>query len=300
MPSGSYNLVFSGTTSPRIGNLNFTGFSGNFNSGTTTIAFGGDITASTGMTIAGTGTFTFDSGSSNIISNGKTFTQPISISGGNITLLDAFTSTSTISHTTGNLLTSNYNLTAVSYTTVSGTKTLTLGSSIVTLTGSGAVWTVGTVASGFTFNCGTSTITLTSASAKTFSGNGSTYWNLNQGGAGALTIAGNNGFNNITNTVQPTSIVFTAGTNNAFNNFSLSGTTGNLVTIGSSTTSTYTLTKSSGIVTVSNCSISRSVATGGATWRAPTNYGNVDGGSNTGWIFTAISTGVAYFMAFFF
>jgi hypothetical protein len=131
---------------------------------------------------------------------------------------------------------------------------------------------------------------MTGASAKTFVGGGLTYYNLNQGGAGALTISGSNTFNNITNTTQPATVTFTAGTTQTVSNFGLSGTAGNLITINSSTAgSQFTLSDPSGTVFVQNVSIQDSNATGGATWLAPTNRGNVNVSNNTGWIFTPIS-----------
>lgn len=170
------------------------------------------------------------------------------------------------------------------FTVNAGTKNLTFNGGTLVCTGAfnnaaptGFTTTAGT---------GTGTISMTSATAKTFTGGGSTYnCTLNQGGAGALTVTGNNTFNNITNTTQPASILFTAGTTNIFNNFSLAGTAGNLITIGSDTAATHTLSKSSGIVSSNYLSVSYSIATGGATWYAGANSSN--GGNNTGWIFTA-------------
>jgi hypothetical protein len=100
-----------------------------------------------------------------------------------------------------------------------------------------------------------------------------------------LTITGSNTFNDITNTVQPASILFTAGTTSTFSSFSLSGTAGNLITIGSVTGASHTLSKASGTVSSDYLSISRSTATGGAGWYAGAN--STDGGNNSGWIFTA-------------
>jgi hypothetical protein len=127
---------------------------------------------------------------------------------------------------------------------------------------------------------------MTAATAKTFVGGGSTFnCTLNQGGAGDLTITGSNTFSNITNTVQPASILFTAATTSTFTNFNLSGTSGNLITIGSVTAASHTLSKASGTVSADFLSISRSTATGGASWYAGAN--STDGGNNLGWIFTA-------------
>jgi hypothetical protein len=58
-----------------------------------------------------------------------------------------------------------------------------------------------------------------------------------------------------------------------------------LVTIGSVTAASHTLSKSSGYVSVGYLSISRSTATGGAVWYAGTT--STDGGNNLGWLFTA-------------
>jgi hypothetical protein len=140
---------------------------------------------------------------------------------------------------------------------------------------------------------------MTGATAKTFVGGGSTFnCTVNQGGLGALTITGSNTFGNITNTVQPASILFTAGTTSTFSNFSLSGTAGNLITIGSVTAASHTLSKASGTVSSDYLSISRSTATGGASWYAGANSTN--GGNNSGWVFTAPPSGSnSNFLMFF-
>jgi hypothetical protein len=140
-------------------------------------------------------------------------------------------------------------------------------------------------AASHTLTPGTSTILMTAATAKTFVGGGRTFYNLTQGGAGDLTITGANTFNDITNTVQPCSILFTAGTTTTVSNFNLAGTAGNLVTIGSATAASHTLSRASGTTRVSYCTISYSTATGGATWEAKPHNGNLDGSNNTGWTF---------------
>jgi len=142
-----------------------------------------------------------------------------------------------------------------------------------------------TGASGIT--CSGFTINMSSASAKTFVGGSGTYPTLNQGGAGVLSITGTNTFNNITNTVNGVTVTFPTSTTTTFNNFSLAGIAGSLVTINSSTTSTAaTITKSSGIVYGSYLSIRDSTATGGATWYAGPTSTNTS--NNTGWIFTRL------------
>ena len=61
-------------------------------------------------------------------------------------------------------------------------------------------------------------------------------------------------------------------------------TSGGLILTGDAE---WILTKGSGSVTALNCTIVNGNAYGGATFLARTSKGNVDGGGNTGWIFTA-------------
>jgi hypothetical protein len=147
---------------------------------------------------------------------------------------------------------------------------------------------------------GSGKISMISASSKAFLGNGNSYAIINQGGAGELTIADPNIFQNITNSTQPASVRFVSGTTSTFTNgFSLAGTSGNLITLGSTAAAVSTLSKASGTVSVSYCTISYSAATGGATWNAPTSSGNVDGGNNTGWSFLSAVKTYLGMLAFF-
>jgi hypothetical protein len=143
------------------------------------------------------------------------------------------------------------------------------------------------------------TLSMTAATAKTFAGGGATYPTLNQGGAGALTISGNNSFGDLTATTRPSTITFTISTIQTFTDFTLSGTAGNLVTINSSSAGTQaTLSKTSGTVSVGYLSIRDSNATGGANWSAGNTSVNVS--NNTGWIFSGyVFTAGGDFFAFF-
>ena len=196
--------------------------------------------------------------------------------------------------------TAGYNLTTSRFfiSNSFSTTTLTLSSSTITVTGTSG-WEIQTSS---TITANTATLSLTSASAKPFSSVGLNYngLTLNQGGAGALTITGSNTFGNITNTYAATgatSILFTAGTTNTFSNWNASGQATRLLTIGSATAASHTLSKSTGTVSADYLSISRSTATGGATWYAGAN--STDGGNNTGWIFSGPSTASGNFLAFF-
>jgi hypothetical protein len=111
-------------------------------------------------------------------------------------------------------------------------------------------------------------------------------------GAGALVVTGSNTFGTLSNTVQPTTFSFTAGTTQTIANWSVSGTAGNLVTIQSATAASHTLFKSTGTVSADYLTISRSTATSsGATWYAGANSTN--GGNNSGWVFTAPPAGAS-------
>lgn len=118
----------------------------------------------------------------------------------------------------------------------------------------------------------------------TFIGGGGTYKNLecNSG----LTITGSNTFTDITTTSGGTpNIMFTAGTTQTVSAFTAGGET-NVTTLRSSVTgSKFTLSKSSGVVTVTKCQISDSYATGGAVWNAFEVQGNINTGTNFGWNF---------------
>ncbi len=288
--------------------LILTGFTGTWSNLTRTVY--GSLNVASGCTVT-TGTlvttFSGTSGTQVITSNTKTLDFPITFdgTGGTFQLGDAFSpgSTRTITHTNGTIDLNGKTATLGTYVTATGTKNITFNSGTIVITTSGATAFNNAVPTGFTTTAGTGTgtISLTSASAKTFVGGGSTYTAvINQGGAGALTITGSNTFDNITNTTQPASVLFTAGTTTTFvTGFSLSGTASNLITINSATAATHTLSMSSGTVSVSYCSISFSIATGGATWDAFTINHNVSGGNNTGWIFTVPGSNPGAFLPFF-
>jgi hypothetical protein len=213
--------------------------------------------------------------------------------GGSWTLQDNLT-VSTSRHielANGTLNSNNKNVTVGGFYTWNGTKTLNMGSSVWTITGTltagaFAAWAANARPTGFTLNAGTSTINMTAATAKTFGGGNFTYGTLNQGGAGDLTITGANTFANITNTVQPATITFPASTTTTVSALGVAGTSGNQITLNSSTAGTRaTLSDASGVVSVSFCTIKDINATGGATWNAFTSSGNVDNGNNVGWDF---------------
>jgi hypothetical protein len=297
---GTYALsnIF-GLTSYAVRNLNFTGFAGTLNAIAGGIVYG-NLTISTGMTVASanaTLTFRATSGTQLITTNGKTLDFSITFNGigGTFRLEDAFTmgSTRTMILTNGTLnLNGNTCTVGTRFTTATGTKNLTFNGGTLVCPDPNTTSFNNAAPTNFTTTAGTGTgtISMTAATAKTFVGGGSTYnCTLNQGGAGTLTITGANTFNDITNTNATASqITFPASTTTTVNAFTLSGSSGNLVSIRSSTPGTrFTLSDASGTVSVSFLDIQDSNATGGATWQAFTANGNVDSGNNLGWVFTA-------------
>lgn len=305
---GTYTLsnLFSISTYS-VRNLNFTGFAGTLSAISGGVIYG-NLTISTGMTLtASTATLTFGatSGTQLITTNGKTLDFPVTFDGigGTWKLQDAMTlgSTRRVAWNAGTTDLNGFTLTAGlgAALTTTNSRNIKFNGGTLLLTGSGTAWQV-FLATNFTTTqgTGTGTISLTSSSSKTFIGGGVTYnCTLNQGGSGALTITGSNTFNNITNTTQPSTLTFTSGATQTFNNFNLSGTSGNLITINSTISgSQATLSKTSGIVSVSYCDIKDSNATGGATWESLVANGNVNSGNNTGWNF-GLTTG--NFLMFF-
>ena len=285
------------TTGGNYKNLNISGFSGTFANNAPSIY--GDYTLSSTATItagANTTTFSGTSGTKTIDTKGKTLDFPINFNGAgsvwqfSVGLLQGSTRLTTL--TNGTIDLNGITYTCGSFAIAAGVKNLTFNGGTLIIPAVTTTAFNNAQPANFTTTAGTGTgkISMTGATAKTFVGGGSTYnCTLEQAGAGALTITGSNTFNDITNTVQPVSVLFTAATTNTFSNFSLSGTSGNLVTIGSVTAASHKLSKASGVVDVSYCSIKDSNATGGASWQSYTINGNVDAGNNTGWNFTAPS-----------
>ena len=281
---GKFGLVnFGGSTSnPGAVTISCNGF---------TLATGGTYT-STSFTILGTGTLT---------TNGKTISAlTVNNSGFTATLGGALTN-STLTLTNGTLDLAGFTLTCTTTAqTAAGTKNLTFNGGTLAISAISATAWNNAQPTGFTTTAGTGTgtISMTAIGSQTFVGGGSTYnCTLNHGGQSILTITGANTFNNITKTnATATQITFPASTTTTVNNFTLSGSSGALVSIRSSSAGVkFTLSKSSGTVNVSYLNIQDSNATGGAAWYALLSNGNVNNGNNTGWNFTSPSGFLMFF-----
>lgn len=258
--------------------------------GSTTPTIYGNWVNGTGSTMSGTTTVKFASrASQTITSAGITFTSVVSITspGGSVSLLDAFTSTSAsgISLNSGTVNANTYNVTMLSFSsTGSNVRTIAIGSGTWTISGSISPWSVG--ATNLTVT-GNGTIKMTNASSKIFSGGSIAYTNitLDQGGAGPLTISGNNTFKDITKSYAgAATIVLPSLTTQTVSQFSAKGTLGNMLTLSGSSA---TLILTSGFVNSDYLTINSVRAYSlSSTWYAGANSTN---GGTLGWIFTAYS-----------
>ena len=299
--AGSGTAIWDTSSSCVIGNLSFTGFSGSMSNKERYV--GGNITFSPTMTCASGASTLYSNGVSGtqvITSNGLTLDFPIRKlnAGATLQLADALTMAASraLTLTAGTFDANNKNVTTGNFTAGAGatTRVTSMGTGTWTILDAGATaWSTPAAAS-HTVTPSTSTVLMTAATAKTFAGGGRTFWNLSNGGAGALTITGANTFNDLQNTVTPATFTLPASTTTTVSALSLQGTSGNLVTLDSSTPATRaTLSKASGTVDVSYLSIKDSAATGGATFLAVPDNGNIDAGNNTGWKFNFIDVDVS-------
>jgi fibronectin-binding autotransporter adhesin len=243
--------------------------------------------------------------SQTLTSAGQTFTGGVTVNSpsGSLTLQDAFTSNATsLTLTSGTFDANTYSVTMSAgslSSSNSNTRTIAVGSGTWTLAGSGTAWNAST-STNLTVT-GTGTISLTSASAKTFGGGGASYSSitLNQGGAGTLTISGNNTFANITNTYKATgatSIGF-GTTTQRVGSFTAAGEAGRVLTLtGTSAASPATLVLTSGTVTAPDYLTITGIRAYdlNTTWYAGANSTN---NGSLGWLFESapppvVTTGV--------
>lgn len=298
--AGTDTIAFS-ANNPIVNNLDFTGFSGTYTDARS-MTISGNYTLGTGMTASASGSHTFvgTSGIQIMTSNGVTQQYSLvcgttAVTGTSVQLADALIidSTHTLSHSKGILNTNNKNVTTGLFScTTTNTRTLTLGSSLITLTGTGTIWNLATT-TGLTFNANTSTIKANDASAstKTFSFGALTYYNLylTGGGTGVFqlgTTTSSKTFNSIQVDPALTVQVF-AGSTLVLSSPTLliSGNGGQLNTFQSTTNGqTWTISSATGTFNENYISLQDSIATGGGTFYAGAQSTNVSG--NTGWIFT--------------
>ncbi len=270
-----YLIVGSGTLS--------IGATGNF-----TIPTGATVTVSTGavvvgdFTVSGSGTFTA-TGTASIRTYGNVnINTSSSCSFGTSTLYQNL-GTKTLSSNQ-----SFYNY-STGYSTQDNIVAITLNSDLTVLNNfivqyragysrsfSAGTYTInvgGNWANGDTFTAGTGTVNFNDATK-------------------VSTISGTTTFNILQSLTPDKTVKFTAGTTTTVASFDFTGTAGHLITLDTDTgAGTFTLADTTGTNQVEYCDIHRSTAGGGATWNAFTSDGNVDGGGNSGWRFSAATIG---------
>ena len=254
-------------------------------------------------TYSGVTTFNATTTGKTINFNGITLSNNATFDGlgGGWTLASSLTTSSLIILYKGSLNTAGYSVSCQAFRSDDvGTRALTLGATTwtVTSTFSGDLaWYVVDSGGYMTVSRGTSTISLTGSVRQDFYGAGKTWGTINLGGSGGVHLLENAGtYANVTNSITPAYISFPSGYTNYFENFSVSGTSGNLVSIYSDfPPAVSTLSKvGGGVISLNYLSVTNLTATGsGATWYAGANSTN--GGNNTGWIFGSPSGGMLFF-----
>lgn len=224
--SGGGNVTFNNPF--QITDLIGTGYTGTW-TGSNVTDIAGNFTIGAGMaaghSVGNTVTFNATSTGKTLTFNGKQFNVASTLSfdgtGGGWSWADtANFGTSGLFLLRGTLNFNNLNTTAGTFASSnSNTRTLTMGSGTITLSGNSTAWNTDTT-TGLTFNANTSTIALTSTGLPFFIGGGLTFNNLT---AAALQVtfisgSGNNTFNNFTvnggSSYPGTSAFFRKGTTN--------------------------------------------------------------------------------------
>jgi len=272
-----------------------TGITLNHNTGATRY---GSYTLGSGVTVSGTSVQSFSGRSTMVFTSaGKTITFPIIVDApsGTFQLGDAYNASQTITHTRGTFDAFNYNVTCTIFdSNNSNTRTITMGSGLWTISGTGTLWTTATT-TGLTFNKDTANILLsdTTTTARSFSGGGLSYNKLTIGGATGVsvtTLAGLNSFTELASTKTVAHTVRLSQNLSTIDTWSITGTAGNVVTVDSSTAGTrrtFSLTNvTSGINYLSVKDIGVNEAN-----RFYVGVNSTNGGNNLNVIFTAAPAG---------
>jgi hypothetical protein len=181
--------------------INCTGFTGTI-AGSAAITVSGSVTLVAGMTYTHTGTITFNANAT-ITTAGKTFSL-VTVNGSGITvqLADALTigGTGALTVTQGTFTTNNFNVSGSAINSNnSNTRTINLGSSTVSLSGTSVPWSFDSTTN-LTFNAGTSQINLSGVDASlNVAATGLTFYNVSITTASIRNpnINGANTFNNL-------------------------------------------------------------------------------------------------------
>lgn len=232
-------------------------------------------------------TFAATSGTQTVTTAAKTVNSPIVISGtSTVTLGGALTTSSSITLTSGTFNAATYAVTVTSLASNNtNTRSLLMGTGQWTLTGDGMIWDLSTT-TGLTFTKSTSTLVLssTASAVRVFAGGSLAYNAITIGGTtgtSTTTFTGSNTFTTFasTKTVAHT-LQFAAGTTTTVTTWSVTGTSGNIVTMEAFGSGTYTLAAGATAFQINFMSISNCTATSSPNvWYASR---STDGGGNTG------------------
>jgi hypothetical protein len=248
----------------------------------TTVSIYGDVSYGSGITSTFSGTWTFRNPSTQTFSTaGVLLAHALTIDNPSCVFQhsDAYTSTTTnnaaILVTRGSYSTQSFSITVPGLiSSNSNTRSITFGTSTVTLTGALNVLFM-TNTTGLTFSSESSTINLPSTFNNVFDGGGQTFGTVSA--AGTLSISGNNTFGTLANSAG-TALIFTRGTTQTVTNFTYTGDVSNVVRWYTSIPGQRATLKQS--------------ATGGSLAAVGTN--SVDGGNNSGLTFTGTSPDYFY------
>jgi len=263
----------------------------------------GSVILSASMTYTPSGSTNFRSlggGITNTItSSGNSFLTPTIMykSADIFSQSDDFKSSQNITFNIGTWSTNGHNVTGNSIQSTGGSiRAINMGtSSTWQMNGSGSSWNFNG-ASGVTLNANTSTIKFSanSSSSSNFFGNAKTYYNFwnNTTGTGVCIVNDSNTFNDFKIDSARTQ-QFVAATNTTFASLTATGSSGNVITITSSTSATHTLTHvptsiATRFVSCDWLNLSFSIASPLNNFYAGAN--STDSGNNQGWIFTAPPT----------
>lgn len=299
--AGTDTVTFNQGSGVIAGYLDFTGFTGTYTP-TSNQFLGGNFTLNTGMTVTSVGSTLTINGNSTITTNNIVYNSNITIDGVGKTVILADNldmsgaSARTLTLTNGTFNANNLNVTCGGFSSSnSNTRVLTMGSGTWTITATGTTAFTTATTTGLTVTATTSTVkfTNTSSTGLTFAGGGKTFGNIwfARGTSTAInTISGSNTFTDFKDdgSVAHTNL-FTAGTTTTVTTFTVSGSSGNIITLNSTVNGTpWILSKASGVVSRDYLTIRDSQAQGGANFYAGANSTSTSG--NTGWQFFAANT----------
>jgi hypothetical protein len=252
----------------------------------------GNVTLGTNVTLTGTVTATLGYNSAlTLTTNGRSIPWAMNCEG-NVTLSGGLTCTNILSasQTISTFNAGANSVTVLGFTGV-GSGTINMGSSLWTITGGGTAsspcWEVINV----TLNCETANILLSNNGDCHFSSSNHVYNKLTFGGSGTptavKTLSGNNTFSEIASTIPNSFVIaFNGSYTIQVGAFSVTGSPGNIVTIGDISGSVPTFNYTGGTYVSSDyLNITHSNATPANKWWAGNN--SINSGVNTGWIFSS-------------